>query len=305
MNEHDKKNIIFFVILAAIIIFTLIFFKTSSAGKNPRNNSAPENITKTELQHVKSEKANMPKVITNIKINPMMKFSGMNKDEILALRIKAVKNSSLFSSISDYKPNPDIYQIDDGYPWIGAYEISCNGMTPNIGEGASRESAGILNPELLFYIDIPDFGFSKKNIPCGKEDYMIPYKLVYDPEFNKITASVDYYSLGSKSKAFYPIYFHDANAHDLGYNFVYADITKNIKFLNEQNISNTVVQTKGFYHRGFSCELPEGCNNYSPYEPTYGFRLTKLPAEINLKLWKKQPSSTSQSADINYTMIFK
>lgn len=305
MNEDEKKNIIFFVILAAAIIFVFLFFRVPQQNENSSdtNNSVPKE--NRENLRAKPEKADMPKIITNIKINPMMKFSGMNRDEILALRKKAVNNSVLFSSLTDYQPSPDVYQTDDGYPWIGAHEISCNGLTPDIGEGDSRESIGILNPELLFYIDILPFEFSQKNITCGKEDYSIPYKLIYDPQFNRISGYVDYYSIGSKAKAFYPVYFHDANARDLGYNFVYADNTENIKFMNEQNISNTVVQTKGFYHRGSSCGLPDGCNNYSPYEPAYGFRLTKLPAKINLKLWKEQPSSPFQPADINYTIIFK
>ena len=52
--------------------------------------------------------------------------------------------------------------------------------------------------------------------------------------------------------------------------------------------------------------LEEGCNNYSPAESGYFFRLTKLPARIHIKLWAENPKNPARNAaDLNYEMIFE
>lgn len=307
MDNYYKNNALIFLILSAIIIFVFVFFqvKPSDIKNNPDTvkENAETKTQQTEWQQF-TEKIKKNRIV-NIKINPMMNFSGMSADEILSLRKKAVNNSVLFSSLKDYEPNPDVFQIEGGAQWISAHEISCNGVgKPTIGNGDSRESVGILNPELMFYLQILNLELSKRHIRCGKEDYLIPYKVTYSPKLNEITVYIDYFSFSSKTN-FYYVSLHNANAHDLGYGFAYAENHENIKFLNEPNFSDIIAETYGFYHRGFSCEHPDGCNNYSPYQAEYDFNITKLPASLSIKLWKERPSSPEQPADLNYKMIFK
>ena len=90
----------------------------------------------------------------------------------------------------------------------------------------------------------------------------------------------------------------------MGYNYVYASKAENIRFAEAQNISNTVTPTRGFYHRGGSCKVEGGCNNYSPRQYELEFYLTDLPAEIDMKLWQAYPSDVDRQADISYRLIF-
>lgn len=238
-----------------------------------------------------------------LQITPMRKLSGLSADEIKNMRRKAVSNS-IFAS-DKYTPNPDVYLIEDGLQWMGAYEITCNGAdgNKNIGNGASRESVGILNPAMIFYINMNSSHFSTRNY-CSEVDYLIPYKLTYNPKTKTISAYINYKDYYEKNKVFYNNVLNDTNARDLGYNYSYMDSFENIRFKHETNLSNSVVPTQGCFHRGYSCGLPEGCNNYSPYVSEYEFYLTGVPAKIHIKLWKRQPIFEGQKADLNYELIF-
>ena len=202
-------------------------------------------------------------------------------------------------------PDERIFQIEDGQPWISAYEITCFGVntSEDIGKGLSRESVGILNPELLYNINIASYGFYNKT-GCSEIDYLIPYKVFYNKASNTITSYIDYTSFFRKNKRFYGIVLEDANARDLGFNYGLADTTQNIRFKKNVNLSNSITPTQGFYHKGYSCGVSSGCNNYSPYESRYHFYLTKLPASIHIKLWRDFPAKESQPEDINYEIIF-
>ena len=85
----------------------------------------------------------------------------------------------------------------------------------------------------------------------------------------------------------------------------YMNKKQNIRFKHETNLSNSIVDTRGYYHRGYACGLPSGCNNNSPYVPEYEFYLTNTPASFNIKLWKNRPMHESQRADLNYQIIFE
>lgn len=240
-----------------------------------------------------------------IYLNPMEEFSGLMVEEILKKRINAVKNSALWGDNYNYTPDKRVFQIEDGLQWLSAYELACKGIdkTQNIGQGNSRESISILNPELLLTTNIPSYGFEASR-GCSEVDYLFPQNAQYDETSNTITIYVDYSSFYRKNKRFYEISLGDANARDMGYSYVYADETENIKFKQRRNLSTDVNTTKGFYHKGYSCRLKEGCNNYSPHDANYEFILTELPARIHMKLWQQKPHSKDNEADINYEMIF-
>lgn len=304
--------IIIFSIIVGIAHSLLLNFLEENRTSSP--NSTQEAVTSPEKSPYSSKTqkdvdiaSNFAGKTTEIKLRPLEEFSGMNAAEILDLRKNAVKNSLIFGGNPNYTPSSDVFQIEDKLPWIGAHEVTCNSANnnPNIGKGTSRESLGILNPELLLYIILPSYEISKMPAECSEIDYHIPYKVIYDKDFNTITAYINYSDFYRKVGVYYGIILADANAHDLGYNYVYISESENIKYKYDSNASTNIVSTRGFYHRGGSCGLPQGCNNYSPYESGYHFYLKGTPASIHVKLWKKQPFSEHQKADINYVMKFE
>lgn len=318
MYNKNYGIFVLFVIAVIIALFIDIYRAENNTSEFKNKINKTEQKEEFQVREVRREEFPEKTVLPerterinisgkiNIPLNPMVEFSGMNVNEILSMRKSAVNNSKIFSYISDYRPNPDVFQIEDGLQWISAYEISCNGVgQPNIGKGPSRESIAILNPELMYYVSILNFEFSKHNKPCSPTDYLIPYKVEYDGDTNTISAYIDFQSLKNKMGYFVNTVLSDANTHDLGYNYASAVSSQNIRYKSENNLSNQIIQTRGFYHRGGSCGLPEGCNNYSPYEPAYEFYITELPAVIDIKLWKNSPNSVSDKSDLNYRMIFE
>lgn len=235
----------------------------------------------------------------NIPIKSMEEFSGLSREDILKKRQIAVKNS-IFGNRMDYMPNPSVYQIEDDLPWISAHEITCYGHGT---KGPSRESMGILNPAVLYYPLMAAYNFSQST-GCSDVDYLNPYKITFNKALNQISVHINYTSFYKKNKTHFRIHLSDTNARDLGYNYVYAPKVKNIRFAEMQNISNTITPTRGFYHRGGSCGIEGGCNNYSPRQYELEFYLTDTPAEIDMNLWKNYPSDLSQKEDIQYRLFF-
>ena len=243
-----------------------------------------------------------------IRFSPLQEFSGLTKSEILEKRVQAVKNSPVFGDRADYTPSESVFQIEDGLPWIGAHEITCYGIkeSEDIGRGLSRESAGILNPELLFVINMPSFAFHSTT-GCSAVDYLLPYQATYNRSTNTVTAYIDYAGFYRKNGTYADIILEDANARDLGYKYAFAVKTRNIMFKQSVNFSKEITPTSGFFHKGFSCGKAEGCNNYSPYESRYHFYVYSPDhfAKLHIKLWKEEPEKTSDPADMNYVLIFR
>ena len=243
-----------------------------------------------------------------IPLSAMQEFSGSTKADILNRRLRAVQTSPVFGNLRDYRPSEDVFQIEDGLPWIGAREVTCFGVkeSTDIGRGESRESVGILNPELFFVVNMPSFAFHSST-GCSPVDYMIPFQARYNRSTRTISAFIDAAAFYRKNRIFYGIILEDANARDLGYNYVFADNVQNIRFKESVNFSTDVTQTSGFFHKGGSCGAPEGCNNYSPYEGRYHFYIPspEYPAKLHIKLWKERPESEFEPADMNYELVFQ
>ena len=238
----------------------------------------------------------------------MQEFSGLTKEEILNKRLNAVQSSPVFGILRNYRPSEEVFQIEDGLPWIGAREITCFGIreSADIGRGESRESVGILNPELLFVINMPAYAFHSST-GCSPVDYLIPFQAGYDRNTRTVSAFINASAFYRKNRIFYGMILEDANARDLGYNYVFADSVQNIRFKESTNFSTDVTRTSGFFHRGYSCGKSEGCNNYSPYESRYHFYIPSpdSAAKLHIKLWKEKPDSEFEPADMNYELIFQ
>lgn len=301
MNKELIKIILQSLVIALIITFIkTIVFDSPKTQPTPKI-SEPKAI---EQPSQKSEHLAETNKIINIKIKPMKELSGMQANEVLEIRRNSVKNSTLFANIKNYTPNTDVFRLQDNLQWISAPEINCHGANnnPDIGKGISRESLDIMNPEMMF---VPIIGtYSSESSQCSEIDYLIPYKMTYNPDTRTIKAYINHADFYKKNQYGANIILKDINARDFGYTYAHADRFNKIQFKHENNLSNEIIRTNGFLHRGYACGLPEGCNNYSPYESGYDFHIKGAPAMINIKLWYDKPVTTSQKADLNYQMLF-
>ena len=315
MRERDNKIYAYITVIAIGIILIVnevlktnedFLTKIKSFDLNNIVNEKVDNLSNTSSPKKEDspKREDLPDEI-EIKLRPMREFSGMSRDEVLALRKQAVMKSPILSN-PDYEPNNDVYMIEDGLQWISAYESVCYGSeSTQIGRGDSIDSIGILNPELMFYQLVPNYAMSSNNLPCSKSDYLVPYKVIYSKETNTITAYVHYKGIVDKTGAYHNVILDNANARDAGYNYAFVSDFSNIKFRYDNNFSEEIMQTMGFYHRGYSCGLSEGCNNYSPYQQEEDFFIQGLPAIITIKLWKEYPLTKYQNADLTYRVIYE
>ncbi len=242
-----------------------------------------------------------------IPIESLKEFSGMKANQVLSLRQKAIDSSPVFS-LPNYFPDMNVYKLADGLPWISAREISCNGITKNIGKGPSRESFPILNPEALINNDIPGYGQPREwGRTCSEIDYLLPDKMIYNERKKTIYAYInatDFMNKFQMDKI--PIFPSDSNARDLGYNWVYSpkENNKNVTFLNSPNVSDEIFDTRGYFHQGYACKLEGGCNNYSPRQEYYDAKILSNDAKVVFKLWKNKPFNKNLPADFNYEIIY-
>ena len=85
------------------------------------------------------------------------------------------------------------------------------------------------------------------------------------------------------------LFLHNANARDFGFEWIRVLEGKGVGPDKKSQIFNQSVKMKAYIHAGRSCGYPEGCNNGSPFEPDLYFKITDLPAEVLLGLWKSEP----------------
>lgn len=256
---------------------------------------------------VKNKKTNL--VFKEIKLNDMSELSGLTKEEIFNKRIKLVKNSTVFADLKDYKPNPEVYKIEDNIPWIGAEQIARYGMkgNKNIGLGASRSSLAINNPELLISFIVPDFASQKDKTNFSKADFLLPKSLEYNKETNTLRAKFDIKTFFEKNPNYIgsAMFIDETNALDFGYSWLWAKNKKNVKFAKpNNNFSIRPYKAKGVYQKGTSCALEFGCNNYSPYQEELVFGIIDLPSSLEVKMYKTKPT-LRQKPDMTYIMLFE
>lgn len=240
----------------------------------------------------------------NIYPHSMENFSGLSKSEILSKRTNAVFLSKYFGDNPDYKPSPNVFKIKDNLPWISAYESSCIGLqnSIDIGNGLSKESIAILNPELLYTVHISSYAFKHTPQGCDPIDYLIPSYISFHKEHKDLIAHINYHSFLNKNKKFFPIFLNDANAKDLGFNFAFSSDFQNIIFENNQiNLSTDLLTTNGVYIPNKSTK----CNDYSPLNSGLKFIIKELPAFLKIKLWKQKPQDTASEPDVVYIIYFE
>lgn len=298
------------VIVFEGVNFQQAFFRTNNASSNAVDIEAdePHELTNGNSPIINTNSENE---VVNIPISPLKELSGLSKAEILKLRTDAVNTSPIFSDMS-YEPSPEVFKIDDGMPWISVYSALnwAKATDEQKARGVSRDSAGILNPELLYYVSATQGQNADVHYVVLYKDFdFLPYKAEYNPATKTITVHIKNDRV--EHGRYQTISLADANAHDLGYNYAYMNSYNNIGFYTEKNYRNNSLKSgikriTGWYMHGPACGLPGGCNNYAPYWQYYNeFYLDGLPASINIKLWKNKPENVNQDADINYQMIFE
>lgn len=93
------------------------------------------------------------------------------------------------------------------------------------------------------------------------------------------------------------------NARDFGYGYLQIHTAKSSNIAKPASNPTAITQ---YFHCGGSCGMPGGCNNMSPKIPELeDIQITKLPARCAIKLWKQQPSSSTQAADFTFYIDFK
>ena len=298
--------------LVFVFFFSVVPFIPNSISKNTK--SYNKNKIVEHKKDIYSDENLYYEIIgrmggESIRISDMINFSDLNSEDILTLRSQAVKTSPVFKDLHDYVPSREVFEMEDGLPWIGAMQAACVGTEgPNyqIGEGDSRESLMILNPELILHPLIPTILNNSPN-ECDESYYFVPRKVVYYEDTKTITTYIDLSSV--KAKLGYipqPYFLETANPRDLGYSAIFASDYYNLDFDNQtDNMALNISEPRGFWHRGYACGLPEGCNNYSPRDTRYEIRIKKLPAAIRVKLWKNTPRFKNKRADLTYEIVFE
>lgn len=252
----------------------------------------------------------------SITVNPLSEYDYLTKKQIFDIRKEHVKNS-LFAK-ENYEPDNSVFgSIVDNKPWWGT--ITCNqldykGDYHERIEGPSKVSAQMNNPNALVGLSLPfipweydynqefctsDYGrFLPVSIQYDKKDNLIVSKYKLTKRFLKYRSSVN----GKMTR--YPIQLSGLNARDFGYDYVYIYDSKNITmFEQNNNITEGIRNFTDYIHLGGSCKYKDGCNNISPMQYDKIFTVYKLPAEINLKLWKKRPANQYIKADMYYRII--
>ena len=226
-------------------------------------------------------------------INSPREYDFKSKKEIFSVRKKMLKKYPVFFS-GKYEPTGPVFaQIEEDKPWWGLQGIECKGPGNNSIDGLSEESRFIDNPFLLLGIDQATVGNGGSNARCSG-NYPKPSNLKLDTDKRAFSVI---YSLVSSNVEYT---FAARNALDFGAKYAYADNVSGIEFSNPENVSNKVHQFKDYIHVGKSCGYVGGCNNGSPRQPELLFRVPKGKGSIHFKLWKKEPTSKDQPADMTF-----
>lgn len=253
----------------------------------------------------------------SVQVNPLSEYNYLTKKQIFDIRKNHVKNS-LFSK-EDYEPDTRVFgAIADSKPWWGTVtcgKLNYKGDYHERIEGASKVSAQMNNPDALVGLSLPflpwDLGYNKEFCTADYSKFL-PISIQYSEENNLIIAK---YKLTKNFLKFrarvnsrntrYPIQLSGLNALDFGYDYVYAFDTKNISMFDQNNnVTDDLKIFRDYIHLGGSCKYKDGCNNISPMQNDLMFTVTALPAEINLKLWKKKPMNKYVKADMYYRIQF-
>lgn len=299
----NSKAVFIFVMWFLVAICTTFPFWSLKF----KNQSYSPQITQFDSDYIpvyqeKEEKQTVAQSgLITLVLNPVTDYKSMTKNEIYKLRKKYVA-MSLFAK-SDYEPSDYVFgQIADKSPWYGLDYSGCISRvigTKKVIQGPSEESRFINNPNMLVGVISGSQNIEPDSAGCFDEKYWVmPSAFTYNPKIKTITAKYSW-------KYFGPMALVGINAKDLGYEYAYASVIKNVNFKSVPNISTDVYQFRDFIHLGGTCRYKNGCNNASPYQSYLAYRFSDFPASFTIKLWKNKPQNKDTMADIYYRIVFE
>lgn len=262
---------------------------------------------------------NNPAEFKTLKVNLPSEYNYLSKEQIYKIRKKYVKNSIFYKD--GYEPSEEVFgQIVDNKPWWGLIacgQLNYTGDYHERIEGDSKVSIQMNNPNALVGLSLAylPWDVEQTHSFCTSEySKYTPLSLKYNEKDNLIIAKYDLpeeflnvrVNIDGQSKRI-PVQLSGLNALDFGYRYVWAFDFKNIKMLHqdEKTVLDEVIQFRDYVHLGGSCRYEGGCNNISPMQQELMLTITNLPAEIDLKLWKKEPMNKFHKADFYYKIVFE
>ena len=268
---------------------------------------------KREQERIAKEKAEAEKYI-KIQFKEPSSLSYKSKEEIYEIRKNAV-NNSIFND-PNYYPSDEVFgQIESNKPWNSMRQCRYDSTNLSDIDGPSEEARYIDNPEFLVAIEYAFYGFSCETRNTYELKYSRPESITYNKEKNEIEIIYGGFPYcNSGANTWYN--FKGLNARDLGYKYMYVDREKStfdLKYVENINASNSIVEFQDFIHLGGSCGHASGCNNASPDQPplnffypcTNGNGKIEQNQTIYIKLWKNRPNSPRDKADITEKIVIQ
>ena len=249
--------------------------------------------------------------IYSFPINPPRELDFLDKNEIFRIRNEMIKNYPIFFQGNYQAETSSVFrQIENGKPWWGLKGLLCYGNGQLSIEGESDESRFIDNPFLLVSMEEGHALVLTDSDGYCPLSYPEPTDISFDS--GTMTFKVDY-NVSAHERVIENIAqdnnirspkmtysFNGRNAIDFGVPYVYAETSQNIHFLSGKNLKTTPYRFRDFIHVGGSCGYPGGCNNGSPHQAETDFQIDDYPAYIRFKLWRKEPQSSDDPADLIY-----
>lgn len=312
-------NKIYDLMALTLLVLAIICIIYNQNFTQPKEQQ-PSNVNQETLQKLSQQQDPLkyyPPIETEntalkIKVNYPDSLSWKTKKEIYEIRKKYIERS-IFNN-PNYEPSEEVFgQITDRKPWVSNYICYEKGKDYLPTSGASEESRFINNPTALIALEYPFWFYDVKDTTfCNTSlSTLIPLSITYNGLQKEIT--VKYQKLPFSTKGNNTFYqFNGLNARDLGYKYIYLDkekTTYDIEFKSDTNISKEVFELNNFIHLGSSCKVKGGCNNGSPRQEFVEFKNDTPDKEkgkiIYLKLWKENPKTPTQPADITEKIIFQ
>lgn len=255
--------------------------------------------------------------IENINIQPMSRYNGINKEEL----IKKRQEKMIYSTFYHYNYEPKVFNdVKNGENWVGD-KNSC--ARYKLGDGLSEASIWINNPDILVHMSVYSKYFTGvyageyNPVFCvyAKQLLFKPLRIMYDKENKKITSVYRAYNvlLGIGSHVFGALdfVFSPINAYDVGFNYYTVVESNGMSFDIDKNKKETVQDLSGVVStraRMTVCSPcyaneKESCLCYHNSENTKA-QLTSKQAEVLFKFWREKPASKDDEADFYYQIKF-
>ncbi len=288
--------------------------KQEQAEKIRRERIEKQRKARAERQQRASETAERELNRIHIPFNNPSKLSYKSKEEIYELR-KHYVSKSIFAN-PDYEPSDAVFgQIESNKPWNSMKQCIYRSTNLSDIDGISEEGRYINNPELLVGVEYAFYGDYCEDRKSEELLYSRPLGITYDKEQKEIEVlfgGLPYCTYNGKT--WYN--FKGLNARDLGYKYAYIDKEKStfdLKYVEQVNASNSIVELQDYIHVGGSCKHPGGCNNGSPNQPPLNFYYpcangnakVEKNQTIYIKLWKNRPNSQEDTPDITEKIVIR